>query len=413
MPPAPERSRCDVVIVGGSHMGLSLALALDQAFGAELSVVVIERRPFEIESDPDPRAFAIAGGSRNLLDVLGVWPELGLHAQPVHAIDITDSSLEHAVRPVLLSYDNTHSGFPATYIVEAARLSQVLRARVRRASNITILAPADVTGFQASPAGADVSLSDGRSISARLVVAADGARSRLRELAGLQVQSWSYDQIGIVTVVGHERPHEGRAVQHFLPAGPFAVLPMKGNRSCVTWTEGAERGRAIMALDDLGFTTEIERRFGFKLGDVWVEGARASWPLMFHVARALAGSRLALIGDAARSVHPIAGQGLNLGFRDVAALAECLADGLRVGLDAGDATVLERYQRWRRFDSNVSAAAFGALNRLFSNDRVLLRAARDVGLGVADRMPGLMQLFVAEAAGQTGELPKLLKGLPL
>jgi 2-octaprenyl-6-methoxyphenol hydroxylase len=242
------------------------------------------------------------------------------------------------------------------------------------------------------------------------VVAADGRGSSLREAAGIKVVGWHYPQVGIAATVAHERPHRGAAVQHFLPAGPFAMLQLKGNRSCITWTEEERAGRAIMALADAEFLAEVDKRVGGRLGALSLEGARRCWPLEMHLARAYVGNRIALIGDAAHSVHPIAGQGLNLAFRDVAALAEVIAEAARLGLDLGDATVLARYERWRRFDSAVSAATFDGLNRLFSRDASLLRSARELGLGIVDRLPGLKQLLVAEAAGLTGEMPRLLKG---
>jgi 2-octaprenyl-6-methoxyphenol hydroxylase len=229
-------------------------------------------------------------------------------------------------------------------------------------------------------------------------------------MAGIKTVGWDYPQAGIVTVVAHERPHGGKAVQHFLPAGPFAILPLTGNRSCITWSENREEAERILALDDAGFLAEIDRRFGGKLGALSLTGPRQSWPLSLHLARALVASRVALVGDAAHVVHPLAGQGLNLALRDVAALAEVLADAARVGLDLGDATALARYERWRRFDSWMSAAAFDGLNRLFSNDVTLLRSAREFGLGLVDRLPGLKQMFVTEAAGLSGEVPRLLKG---
>jgi 2-octaprenyl-6-methoxyphenol hydroxylase len=241
-------------------------------------------------------------------------------------------------------------------------------------------------------------------------VAADGRTSRLREAAGIGVVGWTYAQVGIVATVGHKRPHRGRAVQHFLPSGPFAILPLPGNRACITWTEEEQEGRRIAALDDAGFLVEVEKRFGFRLGEIELLGLRGLWPLEMHLARALAAPRLALIGDAAHVVHPIAGQGLNLGLRDVAALTEVVADAARLGLDIGSAIVLARYERWRRTDAAISAAAFDGLNRLFSNDWAVLRTARSAGLGIVERLPALKQFFVAEAAGLTGEVPKLLRG---
>jgi len=232
----------------------------------------------------------------------------------------------------------------------------------------------------------------------------------MREAAGIKIIGWNYAQTGIVTTVRHDRPHQGRAVQHFLPAGPFAILPLTGNRACITWTEDAREAARILALDDAGFVAEVEKRFGGKLGAIALDGPRQSWPLELHLARRYVGPRFALVGDAAHGVHPLAGQGLNLAFRDVAALTEVVVEAVRLGFDAGDAQALTRYERWRRFDSAISAATFDGINRLFANDATLLRSAREVGLGVVDRIPALKRFFVSEAAGLTGNVPRLLKG---
>lgn len=404
----------DIAIVGGSHAGLSLALGLAGTLGPGLRLAVVDRQDLSATTveKSDPRAFALSAGSVALLTAIGVWPLLSHHAEPVLAIDITDSSLDHAVRPTVLSYDNRLSaGSPATWIVEAERLSAGLRARVRETPAIDVMAPADVAEVSfREGAPAYLRLVDGRELTASLVVAADGARSAIRDAAGIKTVSWPYDQMGIVTVVAHERPHGGRAIQHFLPSGPFAILPLPGDRSCITWSETTGNAQKIMALDDAGFHAEVERRFGYRHGALRLCGPRASWPLNLRLARALVAPRVALIGDAARAVHPIAGQGLNLGFRDVAALTEVIADTMRLGLDPGDAMGLERYETWRRFDGQTSAAAYDAINRIFSNDSMLLRATRDVGLGLVDRLPGLKQLFVQEAAGLSGEVPRLLRG---
>jgi 2-octaprenyl-6-methoxyphenol hydroxylase len=257
-----------------------------------------------------------------------------------------------------------------------------------------------------------VRLADGARYAARLLVAADGRGSPLREAAGIASVAWRSAQLGIVTCVGHEGAHGGRAVQHFLPSGPFAILPLTGRRSCVTWTEEEASAQAILALAEDGFREEVERRFDYRLGGVTHIGPRAAFALDMHLARALIGARFALIGDAAHAVHPIAGQGLNLALRDVAAMAEVVADAARLGLDFGTATVLEGYQRWRRLDAALSAGVFDALNRLFSTDATVLRTVRGVGLGLLERMPALKQLLVAEAAGLTGDVPRLLRGEP-
>jgi len=405
-------TRFDVVISGGSFAGLALARALANALGPELRIAVIDRAaPAEQAAAPDSRASALSAASRHLLEALDVWGDVATQAQPVTRIEITDSSLDAGVRPVLLTYDNlTTAGAPASYIVPNTVLQAALRAAVARTQSITMIAPAEAIGFSTGEFEASVSVTGATSVKGRLVVAAEGRQSRLREAAGIKVVGWDYPQIGIVTTVRHERPHNGCAVQHFLPAGPFAILPLAGNRSCITWTEDAEAARRILALDDAGFLAEVERRFGGKLGSVALEGRRMSWPLKMHLARRYVGPRFALIGDAAHGVHPLAGQGLNLAFRDVAALTEVVADAVRLGFDPGDAQALSRYERWRRFDSTVSTAAFDVLNRVFANDGALARAGRDVGLGVVDRLPVLKRLFVDEAAGLAGDLPRLLKG---
>lgn len=405
-------TRFDVVISGGSFAGLALSRALAKALGPELRIAVIDRAaPAGQAAAPDSRASALSAASRHLLEALDVWGDVETQAQPVTRIEVTDSSLDAGVRPVLLTYDNlTTAGAPASYIVPNTVLQAALRAAVARTQSIKMIAPAEALGFSASEFEASVSLAGATSLTGRLLVAAEGRQSRLREAAGIKVVGWDYPQIGIVTTVRHERPHNGCAVQHFLPAGPFAILPLTGNRSCITWTEDAEAARRILALDDAGFLAEVEHRFGGKLGRVALDGPCMSWPLKMHLARRYVGSRFALIGDAAHGVHPLAGQGLNLAFRDVAALTEVVAEAVRLGFDPGDAQALSRYERWRRFDSTVSTAAFDALNRLFANDGALARAGRDVGLGVVDRLPVLKRLFVDEAAGLAGDLPRLLKG---
>ncbi len=412
--PSASALEFDIAVAGGSHAGLAMALAMAATLGPELRVALIERRdPSQaLHGAADPRAFALSAGSVALLTALGVWPALAAYAEPVTAIDITDSSLDNAIRPTVLSYDNRiGTGQPATFIVEAERLAAALLARVRDVPAIQVLAPAAIANVAVADGPlAQLELGDGRLVQARLVIAADGARSLIREAAGLKTVAWSYPQTGIVTVVTHERPHEGRAVQHFLPAGPFAILPLPGARSCITWTEATDTANRILALDDAEFLAEIQRRFGYRLGALQLAGARAAWPLEMQLARSLVSPRVALIGDAARSVHPIAGQGLNLGLRDVAALTEVVAQTMRLGLDPGDAMGLERYQNWRRFDGQSSAAAYDALNRLFSNDSIVLRAVRDAGLGIVGQLPGLKQFFVQEAAGLSGDVPRLLHG---
>lgn len=410
------RGSFDVAIAGGSFAGLTLAVALARSLGPDLQVAVIDRG--QMDDGPsrgdDPRAVAISATSQRMLAALGVWDGLSGVAEPVRRIEITDSNLDAGIRPVLLAWHNQIGGDAdretAAHIVPVLALGAALEAAVGALPSISMLRPVAVTGLSPGAHGASIALADGPPLTARLAVAADGQRSVLREAVGIKVIGWPYAQLGIATTVAHAEPHGGVAVQHFLPAGPFAILPLKGNRSCITWTENETEGRRIMALDDDAFLAEVERRFGGKLGTLSLGGGRRAWPLSMHLARAYVADRLALVGDAAHGVHPIAGQGLNLAFRDVAALTEVVADAARTGLDIGDAIPLARYERWRRFDSMAAAAAFDAINRLFSRDAQLLRSAREFGLQVVDRLPALKRGLIGEAAGLTGELPKLLKG---
>lgn len=404
----------DILIAGGSFAGMTLGLALAHEFGSEVSVVIVDRAHAATVDDRDPRASAISAGSRNLLIALDVWRHLDDIAVPVAAIELTDSSLQSGVRRRLLTYENTtRAGGQASWIVPNARLTAVLEQAVARAPAIRVMRSVAILDLKAGPASAIVRLDDDSELSAQLVVAADGRRSAIREAAGIKSVHWGHDQTGIVTTITHESDHRNRAIQHFLPAGPFAMLPLQGGyRSSVTWSEKASEAKRILTLDDEAFLDEVDRRVAGRLGAVTLDGPRKSWPLETHLARSYIAPRVALVGDAAHGVHPIAGQGLNLGFRDVAALVECVADAARVGLDLGNADALARYERWRRFDATVSTATFSGLNRLFSNDWALMRSAREVGLGLLDRLPLAKQALVTEAAGLSGELPKLLRDQP-
>jgi 2-octaprenyl-6-methoxyphenol hydroxylase len=399
--------KADVVIAGGGFAGLALALALRQGLGASFRVVVADPA-FSADAKPDLRASAIAAAARRMFETLGVWDVVADGAQPILDMVVTDSKLEHAVRPVFLTFaGEVEEGQPFAHMIENAPLNAALAAKARE-QGIDLRATA-VTGFEHQGGRIAVSLGDG-GVSAALLVAADGAKSRVREQAGIATHGWSYGQSAIVTTVAHERSHNGRAEEHFLPAGPFAILPLKGNRSSLVWTETDAEAARIVALPDDEFHTELERRFGLHLGDIGVVGAKRAYPLGLFTARAFVAERIALVGDAAHVIHPIAGQGLNMGLRDVAALAEATVDAARLGLDIGGADVLERYQRWRRFDTMAMGVATDGLNRLFSNESDVLRLMRDVGLGLVDRMPALKTFFIREAAGVTGEVPKLLRG---
>ncbi len=404
--------RYDLAIGGGSFAGLALALALAR-FDDRIRIAVVDATPPEDTLAPafDGRATALSASSRRLLETLGVWTALEADVQPMVDIDITDSDLGDVMRPRLLHFDaEVRPGEPAAWMLENRHLRACLTAAARDAPSIDLRAPETVSGYEAGESGVVVALGSGERLDASLLVAADGRNSALRKAAGIKTVGWSYPQVGIVATVAHERPHRGRAIQHFLPAGPFAILPLTGNRASLVWTEEAAQGRAIVALDDAGFLAELRPRFGTSLGAVELAGPRAAFPLDLHIARSFIADRVALVGDAAHGVHPLAGQGLNIGLRDVAALAQVIVEARRIGLEPGDPEALTRYQRWRRFDSAFSGLAMDALNRLFSNDSAPLRMLRSVGLGLVDRTPALKRFFVQEAAGLTGEVPRLLKG---
>lgn len=397
-----------IVIGGGAFAGLALALALRQGLGPEIPVIVADpalaRRP-----SGDPRATAIVAACRRLFEALGVWNEVAAHAQPILDMVVTDSGLEDATRPVFLTFaGEVEPGEPFAHMVENRYLIDALTARAE-AEGIALRA-VPITGYESRPEATRVALGDGSTIDATLLVAADGARSKLRERAGIATYGWDYDQSGIVVTVGHERDHNGCAEEHFLPAGPFAILPLTGKRASLVWTESRAEAARIVALPEDEFHAELEKRFGLRLGEVKALDRPKAFPLGYFVAQSFIGERLALIGDAAHVIHPIAGQGLNMGLKDVAALAEVVVDAARLGIDCGQADVLERYQRWRRFDTMAMGVATNSLNLLFSNDSTLLRNVRDIGLGLVDRLPPLKQAFIRQAAGLSGEIPRLLKG---
>ncbi len=397
----------DVVIAGGGSAGLSLAIALKLGLGPAFSVVVAD--PMLGVPGDDLRASAIAAAARRLFEAIGVWGEIAENAQPILDMVVTDSRLKDAVRPVFLTFaGEIEPGEAFAHMIENRPLNDALGARARATG--VVMRKTKVVTFQIEPDRMIVTTDDGLATAARLLIAADGAHSRIREQAGIATHGWSYGQSAIVTTVAHERDHAGRAEEHFLPSGPFAILPLKGRRSSLVWTERAAEAGRLVALPDAEFHGELERRFGLHLGEIGVVGARRAYPLGLHIARSFVAERLALVGDAAHVIHPIAGQGLNMGLRDVAALAEAIVDAARLGLDTGGADVLDRYQRWRRFDTVSMGIATDGLNRLFSNESDALRVMRDVGLGVVDRLPALKSFFIREAAGVTGDVPKLLRG---
>lgn len=400
--------RFDVLVAGAGYVGLATAVSMSVA-RPSLRIAVVDAAP-EGVWQRDTRASAIAAAASRMLSRLGAWDEIAPHAQPITDMIVTDSRTADPVRPVFLTFDGeVGPGEPFAHMVENKVLNGALR-RLAAEHGVDVLQGVGVEGFETGPAATTVHLADGIAFETRLLVAADGVRSRLRTLAGIRTVEWEYGQSGIVCTVAHERPHEGRAEEHFLPAGPFAILPLKGNRSSIVWTERTADAERLVAEDDIVFETELERRFGLKLGAIRVEGQRRAWPLGLTLARDFVRPRLALAGDAAHGIHPIAGQGLNLGFKDAAALAEVVVDADRLGRDIGALDVLETYQRWRRFDTLQMGITTDVLNRLFSNDLAPVRAIRDLGLGIVDRMPAMKSFFIRQAAGLSGETPRLLRG---
>ncbi len=405
MPNADPSSRTELIIVGGGLVGLTLAIACAEG-GIEVAVIDREAPEAMLAEPFDGRTTAIAYGSQQVLGGIGLWPMVAADAQPILEIRVADGG-----SPFFLHYDHRDLGDrPLGYIVENRVLRRALIERARSLPRLAHLAPMSVVEVERTALGVLARLADGRTLRGELVAACDGRASPLRQKAGIDTVSWDYPQIGIVCTVRHEAPHRGIAVEHFLPAGPFAILPMTGNRSSIVWTERADLAPRLMALDDRAFAIELQRRFGDFLGAIAVEGPRWSYPLSLMHAERYTARRLALVGDAAHVIHPIAGQGLNLGIRDIAALAELIVDTRRLGLDIADAQALARYERWRRFDNLTLAAVTDGLNRLFSNAVPPVKLARDLGLMAVDRLPPLKRVLMRHAMGVIGELPRLVRG---
>jgi 2-octaprenyl-6-methoxyphenol hydroxylase len=400
-----NRENAELAVVGGGLSGLSIAIA---CAGAGIQTVVIDRQdPAGMTAAPyDGRTTAVAFGSMQVLKGIGAWAALAEEAQPILEIRVADGSA-----PLFLHYDHRELGdAPLGFIVENRLLRQALFARASALPALRLLAPLAVESFLSTAEGASLLLSDGTTLRAALVIAADGRNSPLRAAAGIGALHRDYGQTAIVCTVRHEHPHDGVAVEHFRRAGPFAILPMKGNRSSIVWTERKADAPALLALDEAGFARELGRRFGDHLGKLGVEGARWSYPLTLMHAERYSAPRLALIGDAAHVIHPIAGQGWNLGVRDVAALAELLVDAARLGLDLGGAGLLARYERWRRVDNLTLTAVTDGLNRLFSNAIPPVRLLRDLGLAAVDRAPRTKRFLMRHAMGLVGDLPRLVRG---
>ncbi|MGA0393167.1 MAG: UbiH/UbiF/VisC/COQ6 family ubiquinone biosynthesis hydroxylase [Rhodospirillales bacterium] len=399
------RVSADAIIVGGGLVGGALAQSLA---GLGLHVAVVDRgNPQDwLDGRFDGRASAVALASQRFLDAIGLWS-----AMASEACAIEDIRVSEAKQPFFLHYDHRELGdVPFGYMVENRHIRKALYGTLNKNSNVEFHAPATIEKISRNSGQASVTLKSGITIEAPLLIAADGRRSRIRAEAGIRVTQWQYKQTGIVCTVKHEKPHHNIAHEHFLPVGPFAILPLRGDRSSLVWVESDVTAPAIMQLDDDAFLAELKKRFGDFLGGVSVIGPRWSFPLSLQHAHRYVDNRLALIGDAAHGMHPIAGQGLNLGWRGAAALTEVIYDARQLGLDYGLEPVLEKYERWRRFDNTLMLAMTDGLNRLFSNNLQPLKLARDAGLAIVNKLPPLKKIFMGSAMGLAGDVPKLMRG---
>ncbi|WP_254446011.1 FAD-dependent monooxygenase [Ruegeria sp. HKCCD7255] len=414
----PERARIlqgmtfgsDILIVGGGLNGPALALALAQTGH---SVTVIDALSEKVRKNAafDGRAYALALASQRLLDAIGIWERVEDHAQPMLEIKVTDGHAGAGPSPFFMHFDHAEiEEGPMGYMVEDRHVRRAFLDAMAVEPRITLVNGTSVTAQQIDTNGASVTLKDGQTLTGRVLVGCDGRNSGTAVRAGIKRTGWDYGQTALVCAIEHDLPHHGIAHQFFMPPGPLAILPLTGNRSSIVWSETREAAQQINALSDDAYLEVLRPRFGDFLGDIRLAGDRFTYPLNLTIANAFIADRLALVGDAAHGMHPIAGQGLNAGLRDVGALAEVLTLAGRRGEDIGSVLVLERYQEWRRFDTASLAMATDVFNKLFSNDNPLLRLGRDIGMGIVGSLPGLRRGFVREAAGLTGDLPKLLQG---
>ncbi|QEE08202.1 ubiquinone biosynthesis hydroxylase [Bartonella kosoyi] len=407
-----KNKQCDLLIAGGAVVGLTLAIALKQT-APNLKIKIVDAAPQEDIPASNIRTIALAAASVRMLKQLQCWDSITPSAQPIHSMIITDTSTNDPVKPPLLTFEGDITpGEPFATMVEHRELINTLKKRVKDL-NIPIIANTRVIDFHQDNQHTTVTLDNEELWQTKLLIAANGAHSTLRQKAGLKNFSHPYKQTAIICTVEHEKPHHGQAIQHFLPAGPFALLPLKGNRSAIVWNENHKTAQYYLKADAFIFATELERRIGHRLGKLSWNGERQAFPLNLSLTRQCIKPRFALVGDAAHTIHPIAGQGLNLGLRDSAALAEVIIETARLGLDIGSLTALERYQSWRRFEIVRMALSNDWLNKLFSNDNLFLRMLRDTGLGIVNQTPKIKKYFIQEAAGITPNAPRLLNGFPL
>lgn len=404
------QTKVEVAIAGGGMVGLTLGLALAKA-GIETAVVDGLDPALVVDAKFDGRVSSFAAASCRMLQALDLWRHVEEVAQPIFDIVVSDGSVKDGAASALLHFDHRAVGdAPLGHMIENRHFRMALQREIANVPALTLMAPQRVTGASVGTGGVDVALGGGVRIEAALLIAADGRTSPLRDAMGIKTIGWDYPQTGIVATIAHEKPHEGVAHELFLASGPFAILPITGNRSSIVWTERSEQASAFLKLDEAAFLDEVAERFGDHWGALSLTGPRWSYPLSMHLALSYVAPRFAIAGDAAHTIHPIAGQGLNLGLRDAAALAEVVIEAKRLGLDIGSEASLARYQSWRRFDNVLFAASTDALNRLFSNDIAPIAVARRIGLDLVDSIEPLKRFFMRQAGGEGGEMPKLMRG---
>ena len=426
-PPKTLGFDADVILSGGGLVGQTLALALDQA-GLSVAVIDASKPSDTLAPAFDGRAFAIAFASYRMWRALGLGDQLDEVAQPIEQIMVTDGKLGRGPSLLHLHFDGGELGAPASsrqtdgagkmpavrdamgFMLEARHVRMALDSGVRARPSIKMIQPMSVGAIERDPAGATVTLADGRKLRAPLLVGTDGRRSFVRGAVGIRTIGWDYPVTAIVATIMHEKPHDAVAHEFFLPNGPFAILPLKGNRSNIVWAEPRAAAEALLKMNERDFLAELTKRFGTFLGELSLEGPRFGYPLSLQMAERMIDQRVCLAGDSAHGIHPLAGQGLNLGLKDCAALAECIADGVALGLDPGDVSILERYQRWRRFDNVTMALGMEFFDKLFSNDIKPLRAARTLGLAAVNAVGPARRFFMKYAGGGAGDLRKLLRG---
>ncbi|MCY4303207.1 MAG: UbiH/UbiF/VisC/COQ6 family ubiquinone biosynthesis hydroxylase [Aestuariivita sp.] len=400
----------DILIIGSGLNGATLAIALARA-GHGVTIIDQAKQHKEHITTFDGRSYALALASQRLLEAIDVWGKVANYAQPILEIKVSDGCIAEGPAPFWIHFDKDElDEGPMGYMIEDRHLRPALLKAISQENKILLINEHSVISQEISTSGVKIILDNDVEVEGRILVGSDGGESDTAKRAGITYTKWNYHQESLVCAVRHELPHNGIAHQLFLPAGPLAILPLENHRSSIVWSEDSMKAQQINAMTDEEYMAELGPRFGHFLGDIILEGKRYSYPLRLSLAQNIIDHRLALIGDAAHTIHPIAGQGLNAGLRDVGALTEVLTKAARRGEDIGSITVLKRYQQWRRFDTVTLALATDSFNRIFSNDIPIFRAVRNVGMGIVNSFPDLKRKLIREAAGLSGDLPQLLKG---